>query len=149
MKVLTYSLNEMFEKDVQKRKKELPDWLTVTAHNPLYHCGKISHRTQHWMETVTQSDLARNLQPNHEDSIVTQPLCERERGSGRVGWRRVRWKEKIQSINLCPGYWFHRGDQTCRQWITHLLSREDKHIDAICLPTCTHTWLMVAPHCRL
>lgn len=69
-------LKKMYKKE---KKKELPDWLTVTAHNPLYHCGKISHRTQHWMETVTQSDLARNLQPNHEDSIVTQPLWERKR----------------------------------------------------------------------
>lgn len=106
------------------RKKQPPDWQWQPT-VPSIAVAKFPTGLSVGVETVSQSDSARKLQPNYEDSIVTQHPREREREIVREDREGLGWREKIQSIYLCPGYWFHRGE--CRQWITRLLLHEDKH----------------------
>lgn len=94
------------------------------------------------METVSQTHPDTKLHPNYEDSIMTQHPRERERERmGRRGGSEKRQKEKIRSINLCPGAWFRRG-----HWITHYsLKWRQTHIVWIRPLTCAHIWLMAVP----
>ncbi len=66
----------MLKKETKKKKKQQPDWQwqhTV----PSIAVAKFPTGLNIGVETVSQSDPARKLQPNYEDSIVTQPPWER------------------------------------------------------------------------